>query len=133
MCGAIGPAQWLRRRASGAPGTSSARVRESPLANSVTSCPRSSSASVRKWTTRSVPPYSFGGTRSYNGEICAILNPGAPGSSHAKVITESRLGAAVVLARPRAHGLVAAQRIAKLTLQHRREQQRGGRRAALGG
>ncbi len=53
-----------RRSAAGAHGTSSARVLESPLANSVTSCPRSTSASVKKCTTRSVPPYSFGGTLS---------------------------------------------------------------------
>ena len=48
----------------GAHGTSRARVTESPLANSVTSWPRSISASVRKSTTRSVPPYSLGGTLS---------------------------------------------------------------------
>src|SRR5262245_12859932 len=46
---------------------SSARVSESPLAISVTSCPRSTRASVRYETTRSVPPYVTGGTRSYNG------------------------------------------------------------------
>ena len=45
-----------RRSARGAHGTSRARVTESPLANNVTSCPRSTSASVRNETTRSVPP-----------------------------------------------------------------------------
>ena len=37
-------------------GTSRADVRESPLANSVTACPRATSPSVRSWITRSVPP-----------------------------------------------------------------------------
>jgi len=41
-----------------------ARVRASAAANSVTSCPSSTSASHRCATTRSVPPYSGGGTAS---------------------------------------------------------------------
>ena len=45
-----------RRRARGAQGTNVARVTESALANNVTSCPRSTSASVKNETTRSVPP-----------------------------------------------------------------------------
>jgi hypothetical protein len=49
-----------------------ADVTLSPLANRVTSCPISTSSSVRKETTRSVPPYSFGGTASWRGAICAI-------------------------------------------------------------
>ena len=46
---------------------------ESPLANSVTSWPSSTSASVIYDTTRSVPPYSLGGTDSVKGAICAIF------------------------------------------------------------
>ena len=41
-----------------------AAVRESPVANSVTSCPSPTSSSVNHETTRSVPPYNFGGTLS---------------------------------------------------------------------
>src|SRR5262245_18854257 len=48
-------------------------VRESPLANSVTSWPSLTSSSVKYATTRSVPPYSCGGTLSVNGATCAIL------------------------------------------------------------
>jgi len=43
-------------------GTSRALVTESPLANNVTSCPRRTNSSVSQYTTRSVPPYSTGGT-----------------------------------------------------------------------
>jgi len=55
-------------------GTSSALLIESPLANKVTSWPRSISSSVSHETTRSVPPYSFGGTLSASGATCAIRN-----------------------------------------------------------
>ena len=48
----------------GQTGSSRAEVAESPLANSVTSWPSATSSSVKKETTRSVPPYSFGGTAS---------------------------------------------------------------------
>src|SRR6185369_12432373 len=59
------------RRARGHVGTRCARVTESPLANRVTSCPIATSSSVRKETTRSVPPYSRGGTDSVRGAIWA--------------------------------------------------------------
>jgi hypothetical protein len=42
---------------------------ESPEAKSVTSCPASTSASVKYETTRSVPPYEVGGTLSKSGAI----------------------------------------------------------------
>src|SRR4029453_7252774 len=61
-----------KRRARGQTGTSLALVRESPLANSVTSWPRPTNSSVNQETTRSVPPYSFGGTLSARGAICAM-------------------------------------------------------------
>ena len=51
------------RSATGVTGTSSAR-RESPLAKSVTSWPRRTSSSVSQDSTRSVPPYRWGGTAS---------------------------------------------------------------------
>jgi hypothetical protein len=54
-------------------GTSRARVWASAAANRVTSWPSSTSASVRCATTRSVPPYSFGGTASYRGVTWAIF------------------------------------------------------------
>jgi hypothetical protein len=48
---------WLfSRRDFGQHGTNRADVSESPLANNVTSCPSSTSASVKFETTRSVPP-----------------------------------------------------------------------------
>ena len=47
-----------------APATSCALVLASALENSITSCPWSTRASHRWATTRSVPPYSFGGTAS---------------------------------------------------------------------
>src|SRR5262249_35502390 len=53
-------------------GTSSAVVRESPVAKSVTRCPCRTSSSVRYDTTRSVPPYRRGGTFSNSGATCAI-------------------------------------------------------------
>src|SRR5215217_3934192 len=56
----------------GTQGTSVAEVWESPLANSVTSWPCATSSSVSQDTTRSVPPYSFGGTASANGATWAI-------------------------------------------------------------
>src|SRR3954468_16082099 len=46
----------------GTAGARRALVSESPLAKSVTSCPRDTSASQRLWMTRSVPPYCPGGT-----------------------------------------------------------------------
>ncbi len=46
----------LSRKATGTHGASSAAVTESPLANSVTSCPRRTSSSVRYETIRSDPP-----------------------------------------------------------------------------
>jgi hypothetical protein len=52
--------------------TSSAPVRESPLAKSVTWCARRIIASVRTETTRSVPPYNGGGTDSVKGATIAI-------------------------------------------------------------
>ena len=54
---------------SGTVGTNLARVRESPDAKSVTSCPRLTSESVSVAMTRSVPPYLAGGTVSKGGEI----------------------------------------------------------------
>src|ERR1700679_3540704 len=62
-----------RRRARGQIGASSALVKLSPEANNVTSCPSSTNASVRYATTRSVPPYIFGGTASVSGATCAIF------------------------------------------------------------
>jgi hypothetical protein len=62
----------FNRRARGQTGTSLALVRESPLANSVTSWPRPTNSSVNQETTRSVPPYNFGGTLSARGAICAM-------------------------------------------------------------
>jgi hypothetical protein len=61
------------RNARGQQATSLAPVLESPLANNVTSCPCLTSSSVKYETTRSVPPYCWGGTLSYSGETCAIL------------------------------------------------------------
>ena len=73
MCRAIGSRTVSSRRsARGHIGSSLADVRELPLANSVTSWPRATSSSVSQETTRSVPPYSFGGIASVNGAICAI-------------------------------------------------------------
>src|SRR5262249_31913491 len=62
-----------RHKARGQAATSFALVWESPLANSVTSCPSRTSSSVRYETTRSVPPYRLGGTLSYRAATCAIL------------------------------------------------------------
>jgi len=45
-----------------------------PVANSVTARPISTSSSVNQNTTRSVPPYSLGGTASANGAIWAMRN-----------------------------------------------------------
>src|SRR5829696_9784857 len=56
----------------GTHGTSFAEVLESPLANSVTSCPSATSSSVSQDTTRSVPPQSLGGTASASGAIWAM-------------------------------------------------------------
>src|SRR6476660_9515225 len=53
--------------------TSCALVIESPLANSVTSCPIRTNSSVRYETIRSVPPYSRGGTLSMSGPTCPIF------------------------------------------------------------
>src|SRR5262249_31508575 len=61
-----------KRSARGITGASTALVRESALANSVTSCPCWTSSSVNQCTTRSVPPYSLGGTLSASGAIWAI-------------------------------------------------------------
>src|SRR4029450_4089604 len=61
-----------KRRARGQTGTSLGLVRESPLANSVTAWRRPPHWSVNQETTRSVPPYSFGGTLSARGAICAM-------------------------------------------------------------
>src|SRR5215470_6056515 len=61
-----------RRRARVHIGTRLAWVRESPVANTVTSCPCFTNSSVRYETIRSVPPYSLGGTLSYSGATCAI-------------------------------------------------------------
>jgi hypothetical protein len=69
----------LKRRARGQTRTSLALVRESPLANSVTSCPKSTNSSVNHETTRSVPPYNFGGTLSARGAICAMRTFSFPG------------------------------------------------------
>ena len=53
-------------------GRSVAAVTESPLANSVTSWPNSTSPSTSQATTRSVPPYNLGGTASVSGATCAM-------------------------------------------------------------
>src|SRR6478609_11730346 len=58
--------------------TSCALVIESPLANSVTSCPKRTNSSVRYETIRSVPPYNFGGTLSQSGDTCAIFMAHSP-------------------------------------------------------
>src|SRR5215207_784916 len=58
--------------------SSFAEVRESPLANSVTSCPNATSSSVSQCTTRSVPPYSLGGTASVSGATCAMRISASP-------------------------------------------------------
>src|SRR5258708_1251832 len=60
------------QRARGQGATSFAAVRESPLANRVTSCPSRTSSSVRYETTLSVPPYKRGGTLSYKGATWAM-------------------------------------------------------------
>ena len=60
------------RSARGHIGSSFALVTESPLANKVTSWPRATSSSVSHEMTRSVPPYSVGGTASVRGATCAI-------------------------------------------------------------
>jgi hypothetical protein len=62
----------LSRIAEGQTGTRLALVLESAEANNVTSCPSATNSSVNHDTTRSVPPYSFGGTRSASGATCAI-------------------------------------------------------------
>src|SRR5207248_7626330 len=49
-----------------------ALVTESSEASSVTAWPISTSSSVNQNTTRSVPPYSLGGTASANGAIWAM-------------------------------------------------------------
>src|SRR3954454_23722892 len=73
MCSAFGSRiASSRRSALGQTDTNLADVRESPLANKVTSWPSVSSSSVSQWMTRSVPPYSFGGMASVNGAICAM-------------------------------------------------------------
>src|SRR6478735_10044703 len=61
------------RIAVGTQPTSCALVIESPLANSVTSCPIRTNSSVRYETIRSVPPYSRGGTLSMSGATCPIF------------------------------------------------------------
>src|SRR5262245_24956738 len=61
------------RMARGQAAISRADVRESALAKSVTSWPRRTSSSVSHDTTRSVPPYSCGGTLSARGATWAIL------------------------------------------------------------
>src|SRR6266404_7097512 len=60
------------QRACGQGATSFAAVRESPLANRVTSCPSRTSSSVKYETTLSVPPYWRGGTLSYKGATWAM-------------------------------------------------------------
>ena len=65
---------------------SRAEVRESPLANSVTSCPRATSASVTSETTRSTPPYPGGGTGSPAGAICAIFKASTPSAATRRTI-----------------------------------------------
>src|SRR6266404_1030309 len=60
------------QRACGQGATSFAAVRESPLANRVTSCPSRTSSSVKYETTLSVPPYRRGGTHSYKGATWAM-------------------------------------------------------------
>src|ERR1700720_3383803 len=73
MCSALGSrTEPSSRRERGQLASSRALVTESPLANSVTSWPSAISSSVSHDTTRSVPPYSFGGTASVSGAICAI-------------------------------------------------------------
>ena len=57
MCSALGSrTDPSRRSAFGHVASSFAEVRESPLANSVTSFPNATSSSVNQCTTRSVPP-----------------------------------------------------------------------------
>src|ERR671930_1880636 len=58
--------------------SSLASVCESPVANSVTSCPASASPSASRATTHSIPPYPLGGTASHGGGISAILQTGGP-------------------------------------------------------
>ena len=47
-------------------------VCESPAANSVTSCPWSTSPSARIDTTHSMPPYRVGGTANQAGAMIAM-------------------------------------------------------------
>src|SRR5918993_5028023 len=63
----------LSRSAMSEQRTRRAAVRESPLANRVTSWPWRTSSSVRNETIRSVPPYRRGGQRSASGATCAIF------------------------------------------------------------
>jgi hypothetical protein len=63
----------LSRSAMSEQRTRRAAVRESPLANRVTSCPWRTSSSVRYETIRSVPPYRRGGQRSASGATWAIF------------------------------------------------------------
>src|SRR5215469_4580304 len=73
MCSALGSrTEPSSRRERGQLASSRALVTESPLANNVTSWPSVISSSVSHDTTRSVPPYNFGGTASVSGAICAI-------------------------------------------------------------
>lgn len=98
MCNPIGSRiESSRRNARGQMALSSADVRESPLANSMTSCPSATSSSVSQEMTRSVPPYRLGGTASVSGEICAMrirtpYSPPSPGRlGHEKYPTKNNL------------------------------------------
>src|SRR5262249_1824653 len=71
--------------------TSLAAVLESPLANSVTSWPWRTNSSVRYETTRSMPPYSCGGTLSYRGATCAILIECSPPAGSLVLVVDARL------------------------------------------
>src|ERR1700676_5169375 len=73
MCNALGSrTDPSRRRAFGHVASSFAEVWESPLANRVTSFPSATNSSVNQCITRSVPPYSLGGTASVSGATCAM-------------------------------------------------------------
>ena len=80
MWGLTSPPQPAGRSACGTVAMSEPGTSESPLANVVTSWPRSVSSVASAWTMRSVPPYTAGGTRSSGGATRAIRR-GRPPSS----------------------------------------------------
>jgi hypothetical protein len=89
-------------RALRASGRAAPAVRASPLANSVTSWPSVTRESVTYATTRSVPPYSDGGTDSANGAIWAIFNGSPLQATHVRLRTRQVVATPQLTGYPRA-------------------------------